>query len=66
LKKKLIKSAEPYIGSEEIQEAVKVLESGNFVSGRKVEEFENAFADYVGVDYAVAVNSGTSALLFLL
>jgi len=62
LKKKLIKSAEPYIGSEEIQEAVKVLESGNFVSGRKVEEFENAFADYIGVDYAVAVNSGTSAL----
>jgi len=60
--KKLIKSAEPYIGSEEIREAVKVLESGNFVSGRKVEEFENAFANYIGVDYAVAVNSGTSAL----
>jgi len=60
--RKLIKSAEPYIGSEEIREAVKVLESGNFVSGQKVEEFENAFADYVGVDYAVAVNSGTSAL----
>jgi len=60
--RRLIKSAEPYIGSEEIREAVKVLESGNFVSGRKVEEFENAFADYIGVDYAVAVNSGTSAL----
>jgi len=60
--RRLIKSAEPYIGSEEIQEAVKVLESGNFVSGRKVEEFENASADYIGVDYAVAVNSGTSAL----
>jgi len=62
LKKELIKSAEPYIGSEEIQEAVKVLESGNFVSGQKVKEFEEAFADYIGVDYAVAVNSGTSAL----
>jgi len=60
--KRIIKSAEPYLGSEEIQEAVKVLKSGNFVSGRKVEEFENAFANYVGVDYAVAVNSGTSAL----
>jgi len=60
--RRIIKSAEPYLGNEEIQEVVKVLESGNFVSGRKVEEFENAFADYVGVDYAVAVNSGTSAL----
>ena len=62
MKKKLIKSAEPYIGNEEIQEAVRVLKGGNYVSGQKVKEFEEAFADYLGVDYAVAVNSGTSAL----
>lgn len=30
--------------------------------GPQVEEFEKAFADYIGTKYAVAVNSGTAAL----
>ena len=33
-----------------------------FVSGREVVRFEEAFADYCGTRYCVAVNSGTSAL----
>jgi dTDP-4-amino-4,6-dideoxygalactose transaminase len=33
-----------------------------FVSGRRVEAFEVAFAEYVGVRHAVAVSSGTAAL----
>ncbi len=39
-----------------------VLRSSNFVLGEHVEQFERRFAAYCGVDHAVAVNSGTSAL----
>ncbi len=39
-----------------------VLDSRQFILGRFVSEFETAFADYCGVRYAIAVNSGTSAL----
>jgi dTDP-4-amino-4,6-dideoxygalactose transaminase len=47
----------------EIDKAIgRVLESGNFVLGREVDVFEQQFAEYCGVEHAVAVNSGTSAL----
>ena len=39
-----------------------VLKSGQLAQGPKVEEFEKAFASYIGTKYAVAVNSGTAAL----
>jgi len=39
-----------------------VLRSSNFVLGENVEQFERRFAAYSGVEHAVAVNSGTSAL----
>jgi len=41
---------------------VQVLRSERITQGPKVEEFEKALADYCGARYAVAVNSGTSAL----
>src|SRR5439155_1458663 len=40
----------------------RVLDSGQYVLGAETEAFEREFADYCGVQYAVAVNSGTSAL----
>ncbi len=47
----------------EIDSAVgRVLASTSFVLGQEVEAFENEFAAYCGVEHAVAVNSGTSAL----
>ena len=47
----------------ELQSAVSaVLESGQFVLGARVEEFERDFAAYCGSRHAIAVNSGTSAL----
>ena len=60
------------IGEEEKREVMEVLESGylfrygsendpNFK--QKVVTLENEFADFIKVKYAVAVNSGTSALL---
>ncbi len=54
--------APPVIGAEEIAAAVAALESGWLSSGPRVKEFERAFATYVGVDHAVAVNSCTAAL----
>jgi len=58
----MIKVSKPMVGQEEIDAVAEVLRSGNYVSGKKVEEFEKAFAEYIGTDYAVAVNSGTAAL----
>lgn len=40
----------------------RVLRSGQLILGNEVKTFENNFADYIGVRYAVGVNSGTDAL----
>jgi dTDP-4-amino-4,6-dideoxygalactose transaminase len=57
-----IKVAKPHVGEEEVAAVRKVLLSGNYVSGANVREFEERFAEYIGVEYAVAVSSGTAAL----
>jgi dTDP-4-amino-4,6-dideoxygalactose transaminase len=40
----------------------RVLVSGNFILGSEVESFEREFSEYIGVDHAVGVDSGTSAI----
>lgn len=50
------------ISEEDIQAVVDVLRSNWITQGPYVEFFEKAVADYCGARYAVAVNSGTSAL----
>ena len=50
------------IDEDDIKAVVDVLRSDWLTTGPKVEEFEQAVADYVGAKYAVAVNSGTAAL----
>lgn len=57
-----INVAEPFVGEEEVEAVREVLLSGMYVSGNKVQEFEQKFAEYLGVKYAVATNSGTAAL----
>lgn len=57
-----IKVAEPLVGEEEVNAIREVLLSGMYVSGKKVAEFEERFAAYIGTKYAVAVSSGTAAL----
>ena len=54
----------PTIGEEEIEAAVAALRSGELwqFNSPKIEEFEQAFGDYLGVKHAVAVNSCGSAL----
>ena len=50
------------ISKEDIEEVVKVLKSDYLTQGPKVPEFESEVAKYCSSSYAVAVNSGTSAL----
>src|SRR4030042_19967 len=46
-----------------VQEAVtRVLKSGQIAEGPVGKEFENLYAEFIGTQYAVAVNSGTAAL----
>ena len=49
---------------EEYDEAVhRVLNSGWYILGREVENFEKSFADYLGVKHCISLNSGTDALI---
>jgi len=57
-----------YSDDEDIKLITKILKRGtHWAIGPEIEEFEKAIANYVGVDYCLALNSGTSALhaLFL-
>lgn len=58
----MISIGRPLLGHEEIDAVTKVLNSGMIAQGPKVKEFENAFSEYIGCEYSVAINSGTSAL----
>ncbi len=59
---KRIPIAKPLLGEEEYNAVKRVLESGILAHGPEVEEFEREFAEYIGVEYAVAVANGTAAL----
>ncbi len=51
-----------FISDEDIDAVVKTLKSDFLTQGPRVIEFEQAFAQYVGSKYAVAVSNGTAAL----
>ena len=59
-----VKNTKPYIPQEDINPLLKdiqtALETGNLTFS--TEKFEEEFAKYTGTKYAVAVNSGTSAI----
>jgi len=59
---KFIPYALPSIGEEEIAEVVDSLRSGWLTTGPKVKRFESDFAEYVGTQHAIAVNSCTAGL----
>jgi perosamine synthetase len=58
------------ITDEEIEEftreAAKILGTGILILGEHISRFEQAFAEFIGVQHAGAVNSGTRALEILL
>ncbi len=53
----------PSFGEEESEAVKETIESKWWGLGPKTRRFEERFADYIGVDYALGVNSGTSALI---
>lgn len=54
--------SKPYFGPEEARAIAEPLETGWVVQGPKVAEFERRFAEFVGVDHAIAMTSCTTAL----
>ncbi|MBH30546.1 MAG: hypothetical protein CMG71_00975 [Candidatus Marinimicrobia bacterium] len=62
MKTRYIPVANPLIGEEEAQAVYEIVKSGWVSMGKKVEEFEQNFAEYISSKYAIAVNNGTTAL----
>lgn len=56
----------PDIGEEEARAVYEVVKSGWINEGKKVQEFEKRFADYIGVRHAVACFNGTVGLHLIL
>jgi len=71
----MLKARVPYINivaqhasikAELLQAVADVIEGGQFILGDEVNAFEQRFADLCGVQFAVAVNSGTDAMILAL
>lgn len=62
IRKKFLTFGQPLIEQEEIDELLDCLKSSWLGTGPKVNRFENDFSNYIGIDYAAAVNSCTAAL----
>lgn len=58
----MIPISKPYIGEEEKQLVMEVLNSGMLVQGPKVAALETRFAEISNVKHAIATSSGTTAL----
>ena len=51
----------------EIDDAIKeCIADSNFIKGKAVSDFENAFAEYLGVEYCIGCGNGTDALEIIL
>jgi dTDP-4-amino-4,6-dideoxygalactose transaminase len=57
-----LKAAREELGGELDAALERVLDSGWYLLGSELEEFERAFAEYCGVEHCVGVGSGLSAL----
>jgi dTDP-4-amino-4,6-dideoxygalactose transaminase len=62
VRERFLPFALPSIGEEEIAEVIDSLRSGWITTGPKVKRFEEEFAQYIGCEHAIAVNSCTAAL----
>lgn len=62
----VIHTSIPVVDAEMENEMIRALREEMLVGGKSVELFEQEFAQYVGCQHAVAVNSGTDALFIAL
>lgn len=62
MSQKIIPYGKQNITEADIEAVVKTLQSDYLTQGPKIKEFEEAFANYVGSKFAVAVSNGTAAL----
>lgn len=52
-----------YTDDEDVSLITKIVKRGTYWAiGPEIEEFENAIKNYLGIEYCIAMNSGTSAL----
>lgn len=58
----MIPHSKPTFGKEEIQAIEKLFKYGQLGINKEVELFEQEFAKFIGVKYAIAVHSGSAAL----
>jgi perosamine synthetase len=59
----MIPIARPDFGPEETAAVAEVLASGMVAQGKRVAELERTWADFVGVEHAIAMSNGTVALM---
>ncbi len=62
VREKLLPYGRQSLDDEDIQAVVDVLKSDWLTTGPKIDEFEEAFAEWVGARFAVSFSSGTAAL----
>lgn len=58
----MIPVARPVFGNEEVEAVSEVIRSGMIASGETVTRFEEEYARFSGVKYAIATSNGTTAL----
>lgn len=58
----MLKLSKPNISEAAIERVSEVLRSGNLVHGLASEQFEKALSEYLGIEHALLVSSGTAAL----
>lgn len=62
VRKEFLSFHQPLIGQEEEMEVIDTLRSGWITTAQKTKRFEEMFKEYIGVKFAIGVNSCTAAL----
>jgi len=62
MEQKAIPYGRQFIDQNDIDAVIEALQSDYMTQGPRIQQFEEAFASYVGSKYAVAVSNGTAAL----
>lgn len=63
---KRINQMEPWVGEEEKKELIACIDSGWITEAGRTRKFEEMIAEFVGANYALAVNNGTVSLVIAL